>query len=166
FTCADNVGVASCSGPTTVTAEGSTTVSGTACDVAGNCASTSRTVKIDKTAPTGSASATPNRVWSPNHKLVDVSTTVSVADASGSGPAGFTLVSVTSNEPDNSLGDGDTPSDIQGWLPGTADVSGQVRAERAGTGSGRIYTITYQISDVAGNTATVSTTVTVPFSQR
>jgi hypothetical protein len=51
-----------------------------------------------------------------------------------SGPAGFTLVSVTSNEPDNGLGDGDQPNDIQGFALGTPSTSGLLRAERAITG--------------------------------
>ena len=69
---------------------------------------------------------------------------------------------VASNEPDNGLGDGDVPGDIQGFVVGTPDTSGQLRAERAGGGGGRVYTLTYQVVDVAGNTGTCSATVTVP----
>jgi hypothetical protein len=57
FTCADGLsGVASCPAPATVSAEGATTVSGTATDNAGNSASTSVVVKLDKTPPTVSVS--------------------------------------------------------------------------------------------------------------
>jgi hypothetical protein len=54
FTCADAAsGIASCTAPQTVTAEGAgQVVSGTAVDNAGNSASASRTLNIDKTAPT------------------------------------------------------------------------------------------------------------------
>ena len=60
FTCADEAGgsgIASC-GPTpvAVSSEGTTTVTGTATDNAGNTSTTSVTVKIDKTAPTVSLS--------------------------------------------------------------------------------------------------------------
>ena len=115
----------------------------------------------DTTPPTVTCSATPSILWPPNHTLVRVSATVRVADA-GSGPAGFTLVSVASNEPDNGLGDGDQPNDIQGFVVGTADTSGFLRAERSGKGQGRVYTLTYKGSDVAGNSATCRTSVTVP----
>lgn len=47
-------------------------------------------------------------------------------------------VSVNSNEPDNGLGDADTPNDIQGASTGTAEPSFHIRAERAGAGCGRI----------------------------
>src|SRR5262249_8243693 len=103
-------------------------------------------------------------LWPPNHGLVNIQTTVRVDD-SVSNPAGFTLVRVTSSEPDTGLGDGDLPGDIQGFVPGTADTSGQLRAERAGNGAGRVDSLVYEGSDVAGNRSTCTTTVTVPKSQ-
>jgi hypothetical protein len=122
------------------------------------------TIKIDKTPPTVSCSVTPDTLWPPNHKLVAVTATVTVNDAL-SGKAGFVLQSVTSNEPDDGLGDGDTANDIQGFSVGTPSVTGQLRAERSGSGNGRIYTLVYQGKDIAGNQATCSTTVRVPKSQ-
>jgi large repetitive protein len=82
-----------------------------------------------------------------------------------SGSAGFTLVSVTSSEPDTGTGSVDTPLDIQGFVVGTASTTGQLRAERGGAGSGRVYTLTYKGMDVAGNSALCATTVSVPHSQ-
>ena len=38
----------------------------------------------------------------------------------------------------------------------------QLRAERAGNGPGRIYTITVRASDAAGNSSTQNVTVSVP----
>ena len=52
------------------------------------------------------------------------------------------------------------PNDIQGWTTGTDDRSGLLRAERFK--NARIYTLTYQAEDLAGNTATCQPTVTVP----
>jgi hypothetical protein len=61
FTCADATsGIATCPAPVTVTVEGAgQVVSGTAVDKAGNSASTSVTLNIDKTPPTITASAAP-----------------------------------------------------------------------------------------------------------
>jgi hypothetical protein len=71
-----------------------------------------------------------------------------------------TLLSVTSSQADSGLDPDDEPGDIQGWVTGTDDESGLLRAERFKRQ--RIYTLTYQASDPAGNTATCQTTVTVP----
>lgn len=67
-------------------------------------------------------------------------------------------MSVTSNEPDNGDGDGDTINDIVI----IDDVSFQLRAERAGGGTGRIYTVTYEATDDCGNSTIASVTATVP----
>jgi hypothetical protein len=115
----------------------------------------------DSTPPTVTCSVTPTSLWPPNHKLRDVTASVTVTD-DGSGPAGFKLVSVTSSEADSGLGIGDVPGDEANWAIGTADTTGQLRAERADTGPGRTYTLTYEGADVAGNTAQCSATVTVP----
>jgi hypothetical protein len=74
----------------------------------------------------------------------------------------FVLTSITSNEPDNGLGDGDTPGDIQGADFGTADTSFKLRAERSGNLTGRVYTIVYTASDKSGNTSTATVRVLVP----
>jgi hypothetical protein len=119
---------------------------------------------VDNVPPIVTCSVTPNRLWPPSHGLVTIHATVTVTDPL-SGPAGFILVSVTSNEPDKGLSKEDVPNDIQGWTPKTPDTSGQLRAERSDTGTGRLYTLTYQGKDVAGNTALCRTTVFVPHDQ-
>jgi hypothetical protein len=60
FTCTDQggSGVADCTSPVTTSTEGTTAVTGTATDGAGNTATDSANVRIDKTAPTISATAT------------------------------------------------------------------------------------------------------------
>ena len=121
--------------------------------------------KVDQTAPKFTACGlSPAQLWPPNHKMVDVTASITVAD-SGSGPAGFVLKSVGSSEADNGLGDGDTANDIQGFEVGKPDTQGQLRAERSGLGSGRVYTLTYQALDAAGNVQTCSATATVPHDQ-
>ncbi len=109
----------------------------------------------DTIPPTVTCSANPSSLKPPNHKLMAVTATVSVAD-SDSGPDGFHLVSVVSNQAQSGLVPGDVPNDIQ-WATTT---TGQLRAERFG--STRIYTLSYEGADVAGNTATCHATVTVP----
>jgi hypothetical protein len=122
-------------------------------------------VKIDVTAPSVACGASPPTLWPPDHRLVAVSTAVTV-DGGASGSAGSILTDAKSSEPDNGLGDGDTANDIQGWTLGTGDTLGLLRAERRGTGPGRVYTLTYTGADAAGNTDTCSTTVAVPHDQR
>jgi hypothetical protein len=73
----------------------------------------------------------------------------------------LTLVSITSNEPDNGMGDGNTINDIVI----INDFTFNLRAERSGTGCGRTNTITYQATDASGNTATATVTVEVPHNQ-
>jgi hypothetical protein len=70
------------------------------------------------------------------------------------------LVSVTSNEPDDAPGDGDgnTSNDVVI----VDDDSFRLRAERDERGSGRIYTIAYRVTDACGNSSTGTATVTVP----
>ncbi len=114
----------------------------------------------DTIAPTLTLSASPNSIWPPNHKYVNVTVTANAADNFDANPT-VTLLSVTSNEPDNGLGDGDTANDIV--IVGTFNV--KLRAERSGTGNGRIYTLTYQVTDSCGNATTQTVTVTVPKSR-
>jgi hypothetical protein len=64
------------------------------------------------------------------------------------------LTSATSNEPG--------VDDIQSFTIGEADVRGLLRAQRDGSGTGRIYTLRYTVTDVAGNTSACDTQVSVP----
>lgn len=102
-------------------------------------------------------SLSPNVLWPPNHKYVDVTATVSAHDNFDPSPTVW-LVSVTSNEPDNGLGDGDTPDDIVKL----DDYHFKLRAERAGNGNGREYTFVYAAQDDCGNTVQASAVVSVP----
>jgi phospholipase D-like protein len=146
----------------TITADGTTTITYGTADLAGNVeASRSLVVRVDRTPPDVACSVSPSTLWPPNHKLVTVGAHVAVTDAT-SGPAGFELVAVSSSEPESGTDPDDLAGDIVGWTPGTSDASGQLRAERSGAGSGRIYTLTFAGRDRAGNQATCSDTVQVP----
>jgi endo-1,4-beta-xylanase len=74
----------------------------------------------------------------------------------------LSLVSITSSEPDDASGDGHTTGDIQGAALGGDDRTFQLRSERQGGGSGRIYTITEAAADHSGNATTAQATVKVP----
>src|SRR5688500_5109293 len=64
----------------------------------------------DVTAPViGSLSASLAQLWSPNHKLVPV--TVSVASTDNCSAVATSIVSVSSSEPVDALGDGHTQPD-------------------------------------------------------
>jgi hypothetical protein len=119
----------------------------------------------DVTAPSLAITLTPDTLWQANHRLAPVSAHVSVTDDADPNPT-VTLVSITSSEPDNGLGDGDTLGDIQGAAFGTDDREFLLRAERSGKGDGRVYTVTYQARDAAGNTTTATAQVSVPHDKR
>ena len=107
-------------------------------------------------------SVTPTLLWPANHKYVDVTATVVVSDNFDTMPT-VTLVSVTSSEADNGLGDGDTAIDIVI----VDNFHFKLRAERSATNkAGRIYTITYMVTDSCDNSTLQSATVFVPFSQK
>lgn len=138
---------------------GTTTVLVTAADVAGNQSTRSFLVTVRDTTPPviSGASVDIPVLRVPNHKMVDVTVDYTVTDNTG---ATVTL-EVTSNEPDNGLGDGDTEGDIV--VVDNRHV--KLRAERSGTGSGRIYTITIIARDGYGNESRQQVTVSVPKSQ-
>ncbi|CAL94101.1 ExeM/NucH family extracellular endonuclease [Azoarcus olearius] len=114
---------------------------------------------LDGQPPLLQLSATPPVLWPANHGYVDVKVSATVSDNRDPAPQ-VKLLSVRSSEPDQGTGDGDTANDIVVLDP----YRFRLRAERAGHGSGRIYTLTYEARDYAGNTRTATTTVTVPHS--
>ncbi|MBI2223042.1 MAG: hypothetical protein HYU53_17775 [Acidobacteria bacterium] len=137
----------------TISSDGVAAVSASATDLAGNVSTLSVTIRMDRTPPSvlcGTVSG--GIVWPPNHKLVPWRTVVSVLDVT-SGSAGFALAGVGSSEADNAGADGNTAGDIQGFVIGTPDTGGFVRAERSGTGGGRVYSLMYEGRDLAGNVA-------------
>jgi hypothetical protein len=103
-------------------------------------------------------SVTPSkRVLTPvNHKMVPV--TVAVAATDNFRVASAKIVKVTSNEPLNGTGDGNTAVDWQT----TGDLTLLLRAERSGNGLGRVYTITVEVTDEDGHASQQTTTVSVP----
>ncbi|MFO7585833.1 MAG: ExeM/NucH family extracellular endonuclease, partial [Anaerolineales bacterium] len=115
----------------------------------------------DEIAPTLEVSVSPDTLWPPRHQYVEVTATVSVSDNFDQNPT-VELVSITSNEPDNGLGDGDTADDIVIL----DDFTILLRAERSAQGTGRIYTLTYKAADACGNETYATATVFVPLNQK
>jgi hypothetical protein len=93
-------------------------------------------------------SASPDVLWPPNHKFVDV--TINYTETSNCTSA--CTLSVTRNEPG--------PNE---WIIVDAHHV-QLLAERGGNGSGRIYTITITCTN-SGGTTTQAVTVLVPHDQ-
>lgn len=143
---------------------GTTPVTFTATDGSGNTASCQTTVTVRDTIPPAvTAVASPSLLWPPNHRMTTVNATV-VATEACDPAASIVLLSVVSSEPDDvpGNGDGQTTGDIQDALVGTPDFQVSLRAEREGSGPGRTYTITHQVSDHSGNAAVATTNVVVP----
>ncbi len=135
----------------------------TATDSAGNVTTCTTIITVvDTIAPViVSTSVDPKILWAPNHKMVDVKVSAVVTDACG--PTTWKILAVTSNQAVDAKGSGNTSPD---WKI-TGDHSVSLRAERSGKGKGgRIYTITVQATDEAGNKSTRSNvTVAVPHDQ-
>ncbi len=131
---------------------GTNVVDVTVTDSATNTASCSTTVVVVDTTPPSidSLTANPAILWPPFGQMVSVQIQASISDDCDS--TTWRIVSAASNEPA-----GRSPD----WVI-TGDHTLQLRAQRLGTGTGRVYTITVDASDEAGNFSSKTVTVTVP----
>src|SRR6185503_17903467 len=121
-----------------------------------------RVTVVDTRPPAAAAVATPGVLWPPDHRQVPVHVNLTVSDACSASVA-VRLDSATSSEPDDAPGSGDgrTSGDVGGIEPGD-DRDVLLRAERAAGGTGRLYRLTYVITDAAGLERRVQVVVTVP----
>ncbi len=103
------------------------------------------------------AQAFPAVLWSPNHQFVPI-VVMGVTDPDGD-TVTITVTSVTQDEPVNAKGDGNTSPDavIQAG-------AALIRAERSGTGNGRVYQVSFKANDDNGGFCTGAVTVSVPHS--
>jgi hypothetical protein len=136
---------------------GTTTVTSTATDSSGNKTSCSFTVKVTDNEPPviSGVGVSPNSLWPPNHKWRNVTVNYTSTDNCGVVSCGL---AVASNQPANGHGDGNTSPDWQV----VDDHHVRLRAERAGNGGERVYTITITCTDQYGNSSKKTTTVGVP----
>ncbi len=135
------------------------TITVTGVDAAGNSSICTTTFTVtDDTDPTiNSASASPDELWPPNHKMREVTVSVDVSDNCDAAVE-CVVTSVESDEPINGQGDGNISPD---WEI-IGDLTVDLRAERSGLGGGRVYTINLLCTDDSGNTSTSSVEVNVP----
>jgi|GEM_PF-231223 len=118
----------------------------------------------DVSAPTVAPVASPSILWPPMHQMVDV---VIHANAADDGGIVNLSATVSSNEAQEGLGDGDTAGD---WSEPMIDqASGSItlklRAERSGRGNGRTYSVTVSAEDLGGNVSHATVAIKVPFNQ-
>lgn len=122
----------------------------------GGTSTQSVTVKRDTTGPAiASVTADTSILWPANNKMRAITLSVSATDA-GAGMAGCKITAVNSNE-----GGSAHEPDVELTGPLTMNL----RAEREGKGSGRVYTAVVTCTDAAGNASTSSTVIAVPHDQ-
>ena len=111
---------------------------------------------VDTTPPEFTLAVSPTMLWPPNKKMVKITPSWTLSDNCDATPD-VSLVSVSMNESET-RSKGHTDDDIQ--IGDDGEI--YVRSERSGTGSDRVYTITYQAVDDSGNTTVRSATVSIP----
>jgi len=149
-----------------VNTPGTYSVTYTAHDAAGNTATATRVVQVvDTTPPVITTNGQTLSMWPPNHKYVtwrvtDFVTAVTDSCNTSLGISDVVIEKVTSDEPDNGGGgDGDTLNDM---VIASDCKSVQLRAERNASGDGRVYTITFKVTDASGNVGRATARVVVP----
>ncbi|MGD0844510.1 MAG: hypothetical protein ABSA06_09120 [Geobacteraceae bacterium] len=95
-------------------------------------------------------------LWPPNHKFVKINV-LGVTDPDGD-PITIRIDSIFQDEPVNGSGDGNTSPDGKGIGASSAEV----RAERQGSGNGRVYHIGFTADDGKGGTCSGVVLVGVP----
>jgi hypothetical protein len=137
---------------------GQTTVHFTAVDHSGNVVRAQTTVTVVDTTPPviKRLFARPPSLWPPSHRMVNVKVVAAVFDVCDVRPR-CRIAFVTSSDPVTGRGDDTSPD----WRL-TGDLRLDLRAERAGRGSGRTYTITVVCTDDSGNSSSKKLTVRVP----
>lgn len=135
----------------------------------GACGTATQSAALTVTSPTPVINLSSNSatMWPPNHQYHTFSVSDFVSSATGGCDSSTNLTgsvviqSVSSDEPeDNPLGgDGTTLNDIV-IAPDCKSV--QLRSERDGNLNGRVYTITFKVTDSFGNTGTATVKIFVP----
>jgi hypothetical protein len=134
---------------------GTTTVNCSATDAHDNTSSGSFSVTVVDTTPPDitSVTVTPATIWPPNKKLVNVTVTVEAEDLVDPAPI-VRIYDITCDEPI-----GSTDAGITGLL------TARLRADRLGSGDGRVYTLYIEAFDASGNRSTATVDVIVPHDQ-
>lgn len=143
-------------------------VSVTVTDPSGASDSCASTVTVEDTTPPTVVVGPMTLLWPPNHKyhVFDLAGCAMIEDAcegSMSAATSAVISCIYSDEPEDvgGYGDGNTLTDIVILGPTTF----MVRAERQGKGNGRVYGVTYSVTDSAGNSTEATCYFGVPHDQ-
>jgi len=149
-------------GAFSLTDDGTHVVRYRSADAAGNAETAqSLVVKIDKTAPTLSLSATPGRIWPANNQPFAVSVEGTGSDAV-SGLASVTYVVTDEYGVPLSI----DPRTLSGTSAEWAEALTVEASRRGDDRDGRLYRVTATLTDLAGNTSTAAADIVVPHDQR
>ena len=147
---------------------GTTTVHFTAKDSSANSAGCTTNVQVIDTLAPKVTVAGLAPMWPPNHVMQTVTLAdcgIQIVDACQGElslqKAGAHITCVTSDEPDNDLGDGNKANDIV--IVNATAV--QLRRERQGPMDGRVYRIGFEVQDAAGHVTAGTCLATVPHDQ-
>lgn len=143
---------------------GSTVITWTAKDGAGNTTTATQTITvIDNTPPTITLNGQTPSLWPPDHKYQTFTVPNFVAsvfdNCGGVAVSDVNITKVTSDEAENGYGSGNTLNDI---VISADKKSVQLRSEREGGADGRVYTIYFTLTDTHNNSTTVTAQVVVP----
>lgn len=145
---------------------GTTTVTLTVTDPSGESDSCTATVEVNDTTPPSVSVGGGDELWPPNHKYEDLylSDCDVVITDSCSGTLDVdsvaTIVGISSDEPENANGNGDGNTVADMVINDASSFS--LRAERAGSLNGRVYSVEFDVEDGAGNTTTATCDFSVP----
>ena len=147
----------------TSAALGTTSVTATASDVAGNVGTVTFDVVVQDTVAPAVLSLTcdPSVLMKRNHKMATIHVSANVSDAGDAAP-NVRIVSVTCIDNGVTVGPAMASDD---WVV-TGDMTVELRCERSGRGDGRIYEIAVACTDASGNTTVATVEVTVPHDSR
>jgi hypothetical protein len=144
-------------GSVVITGEGTGLVQSlTVYDLAGNDQMVvSPAVNIDRTPPILTCTSRPHELFPPTRKLVPVEILLTASDERSG------ALSPLLNNLAIRGGVGNMVTDISGWLVGTSDTNGWLRALTDGQ-QDRHYDLQYRVLDLAFNSTSCLTTVSVP----
>jgi FtsP/CotA-like multicopper oxidase with cupredoxin domain len=142
-------------------AAGTTTVTSTATDPAGQTSQCSFDVTVvDDEPPQLTTSLATAVLWSPNHELINVGLAATATDNCPD-PATFSVKVYGDEEDELPTGDGTHSPDAKDIAVGTL----RLRAERKQKADGRVYLLVTTATDGEGNTTIACTSVVVPKDQ-
>jgi subtilisin family serine protease len=117
---------------------------------------------VDTTPPEVTCEVAQNRLWPPNHRLIDVGLSFDATDSCDSEMPSFEVAVTSDEHPARAPGAGGAMHCPDALI--LDDQSVWLRSERAGPGDGRVYAITVSATDACGNVGMCSRSITVPHS--